>query len=218
MGSSITLPAARAAPDDAGHGRRISVECARTGAFVIRCAGAATLALWAAVALGLPESVWAAMSALIVSQERLQDTRASLVGRIFGTLLGIGITGLVSIAASRVTASTSAQMAIAVALCAVIVREFPRLRAALWTCPVIFLTAQPSIPILTVAAYRGAEVILGAVIGWVCHRSTDLFVNVVMGSGARFEHHLGTTIPTPSRPVADVHAPPDIETGKTCHG
>jgi uncharacterized membrane protein YccC len=42
----------------------------------------------------LPEVLWAAMSGVIVSQERLRETRSSLMGRISGTLLGIPVTAL----------------------------------------------------------------------------------------------------------------------------
>ena len=46
-------------------------------AFVARCSGAATVAYELALSLGLPESLWAAMSALIVSQEQLHETRST---------------------------------------------------------------------------------------------------------------------------------------------
>src|SRR5258708_18595852 len=64
----------------------------RGTAFVLRCSGAATVAYELASFLGLHEALWAAMSALIVSQEQLHQTRSSLGGFISGTLLGIGIT------------------------------------------------------------------------------------------------------------------------------
>jgi hypothetical protein len=64
----------------------------RAIAFVIRCSGAATVASELASLLGLLEALWAAMSAVIVSQERLHETRSSLAGRILGTLLGVGVT------------------------------------------------------------------------------------------------------------------------------
>ena len=45
------------------------------------------------------QGLWAAMSAVIVSQERLHETRSSLAGRILGTLLGIGVTVAVKVTA-----------------------------------------------------------------------------------------------------------------------
>ena len=105
----------------------------RAVAFVARCSGAAMIAYELAGLLGLPESLWAAMSALIVSQERLYETRSSLTGYILGTLLGIAVTVAVSEAGSRIGAVTSAQMAVAVAISALVVRWFPSLRVAMWT-------------------------------------------------------------------------------------
>jgi uncharacterized membrane protein YgaE (UPF0421/DUF939 family) len=103
----------------------------RAVAFVARCSGAATVAYELASGLGLPEALWAAMSAVIVSQERLHETQSSLTGRILGTLLGIAVTIAVSEVASRAAASTATQMAIAVAISALIAREFPKLRVAM---------------------------------------------------------------------------------------
>ncbi|HVI88977.1 MAG TPA: FUSC family protein [Dongiaceae bacterium] len=168
----------------------------RAVAFIARCSGAGTAAYVLAVALGLPESVWAAMSALIVSQERLHETRSSLTGRVLGTLLGIMVTVVVSTVAAHTRASTALQMAIAVAICALVTREFPKLRVAMWTCPIVLLTAQSSVPIATApiaaaALYRGGEVILGAVVGWLSHWVAEVLVDIC-GAAARALplHHL----------------------------
>ena len=150
----------------------------RAIAFVLRCSGAATVAYELVFFLGL-QGLWAAMSAMIVSQERLHETRSSLTGRILGTLLGIGVTVAVNEIASRTAISTAVQMAIAVALCAVVVRELPKLRVAMWTCPIILLTAQPSTPMLLVALHRGSEVILGAIIGWIFHWFAEVVVDAL---------------------------------------
>jgi uncharacterized membrane protein YccC len=155
----------------------------RSLAFVTRCAGAASVAYQVATRLDLPESVWAVMSALIVSQERLHETHSSFAGRILGTLLGIAVTTLVSLVASRTSVSTSTQMAAAVALTAFVVRVFPTLRTAMWTCPLIFLTAEPSRPMFMIAVYRGSEVILGAVIGWVFHCTAEMVVDTLTCCG-----------------------------------
>src|SRR5262245_13625982 len=141
----------------------------RAIAFILRCSGAATVGYELASSVGLHEALWAAMSAVIVSQEHLHETRSSLIGRIFGTLLGIGVTAGVSEVSSRISAPTVLQMAAAVGICALIVREFPTLRVAMWTCPLILLTAQPSLPIAQVALRRCSEVMLGAIVGWIFH-------------------------------------------------
>jgi hypothetical protein len=45
----------------------------RAIAFILRCSGAATVGYELASSLGLHEALWAAMSAVIVSQEHLHD-------------------------------------------------------------------------------------------------------------------------------------------------
>ena len=100
-------------------------------AFVVRCSGAATCAYLADTKIGLPHAVWAAISALIVSQERLDDTTTTLAGRIAGTVIGAFIAVAVSLAGARLNASVSLQIAVAVAVCATIARERPPLRVCM---------------------------------------------------------------------------------------
>jgi len=152
-------------------------------AFVIRCVGAPSVTYQVATRLNLPESVWAVMPALIVSREQLHETRSSLTSRILGTLVGIAVTSSVSAVAAHTSVSTPIQMAIEVALAAIVARAFPALRAAMWTCPVIFLTAEPLRPIFMIAVHRGSEVILGAVIGWIFHWVAEMVVDTLAGDG-----------------------------------
>ena len=76
--------------------------------------GGPTLATW----LGLPHALWAAMSALIVSQAHLHETHSSFQGRILGTLLGLGVAVLVGEGAAQIAAPVGLQIALAVAICA----------------------------------------------------------------------------------------------------
>jgi len=148
----------------------------RAVAFVVRCSSAATCAYVADIKIGLPHAVWAAISALIVSQERLDDTTTSLAGRIAGTVIGAFIAVAVSLAGARLTTSVALQIAVAVAVCATIARERPPLRVCMWTAPIVLLTTQPDVPIPISAAYRASEVILGAVIGGGFHWSAEVLV------------------------------------------
>jgi uncharacterized membrane protein YccC len=161
------------------HAWLIGKRSIRAIAFILRCPGAATVGYELASALGLHEALWAAMSAIIVSEEHLHETRSSRLGRIFGTLLGIGVTVGVSEVSSRLAAPTTVQMVVAVGICALIVREFPKLRVAMWTCPIILITAQPSVPIVLVALRRGSEVLLGAGVGWMFHWGAEVVVDAL---------------------------------------
>lgn len=171
---SVSLASSWTAVED-GNAMRII----RGAAFVLRCSGAAAMAYQLAGSLGLHEALWAAISAVVVSQEYLHETRSSLAGRIFGTLLGIGITIAVSQVASRTAVPMVVQMSIAVAICALVVREFPTLRVAMWTCPIILLHTQVSEPIVLVALHRGSEVILGAIVGWLIHWIVQVIVDAL---------------------------------------
>lgn len=149
----------------------------RAVAFVARCSGAASVAYLLANRIGLPFAGWAAISALIVSQDRLSQTRSSLLTRILGTVLGITVAVAVSVATSRVLPDTAAQMAVAVAICAAATRWRPAVRVSLWTAPLVLLTARPDIPVALVALHRGGEVILGALIGGAFHWGAERLVS-----------------------------------------
>ncbi|MEN3110615.1 FUSC family protein [Uliginosibacterium paludis] len=134
---------------------------------MLRCALAAALANLAAELLGLSHSVWASMSALIVSHEKLSSTRAGVTGRIAGTVIG----ALVALAVHRLGAplGINLQLALAVAVCALIASGRPTLRVCLWTCPLVLLTASPEESPEFTAMSRAVEVLLGAVIGGAMH-------------------------------------------------
>ncbi len=105
-----------------------------------------------------------------------------MIGRILGTLIGIAITISVSEVASRMAVSVAVQMAVAVAISAIISREFPKLRVAMWTCPVILLSAQSSVPIFSAAFSRGSEVVFGAIVGWAFHCAAEFLVDMITGA------------------------------------
>ena len=155
----------------------------RNLAYVVRCAGSTLAAYELAGLLGLQETVWAAMSALIVSQDRLHETQSSLMTRILGTLIGLVITIVVSEGARFVGAPMTVQMGLAVTIAAVIAREFPDLRVVMWTCPIVLLTAQPTGSILAAAFSRGSEVVLGAVVGWLFHWGAEIVVDALSTTG-----------------------------------
>ena len=151
----------------------------RAIAFVIRCSGAAMTAYELATLLALPDAVWAAISAVIVSQEKLHDTRSSLAGRILGTMIGIAVSVAVSAMASRAQAAVAMQMAAAVAICALVTRRFPKLRVAMYTCQIVLLNADPSVPVALIALTRAGEVILGAITGYAFHHAAELAMSAL---------------------------------------
>jgi uncharacterized membrane protein YccC len=171
--------------------------------FVARCAGVATVAYEVALWLGLPEPIWAVIPALIVSQERLQETSSSLIGYVLGTLLGIVVTIAVREAASYTGGATAMQMAAGVAISALAAHKFPQVRAAMWTCPLILLTAPPSVPIAMVALHRGSEVLLGVAVGWIFHWAIDALVGRLTERCARCTDRKGTSLPPAGEHASD---------------
>jgi uncharacterized membrane protein YccC len=144
-------------------------EIARRVAFAARCAGSGALTYLLATRVGLAHPVWASMSSLIVSQESLDATRHSIIGRVIGTIAGAVVAILVSEVANQVDAGTALQIAAAVGLCALFAGGHPSIRVCLWTCPVVLLTASPGSSVEHAGLIRGSEVILGALSGGLIH-------------------------------------------------
>ncbi len=143
-------------------------ELARHIACVLRWSAAATGSYLLAQAVGLPHLVWAAMSGVIVSQENLTQTHNATMGRLSGTVIGVVIAVAVGRLLAPLRAGVAVQMAVAVALAAVLARRYPLVRVCMWTCPIVFLSDQ-AMPLLMVGFYRGAEVLLGGLIGAALH-------------------------------------------------
>lgn len=150
-------------------------------AFVLRCSGAATLSFILAEAVRLPHPVWAAMSGIIVGQEKLGDTRQATIGRFVGTLLGVIIAVVVGTASQWLGAGQAYEIAIAVGLAAIIVRRYPSLKVCMWTCPIVFLTTTADTPLWEVGLYRGAEVLLGSAVGTLVHAVAEQIIWVRYG-------------------------------------
>lgn len=149
---------------------------ARDLAFVLRCSGAATLSFLLAGAVALPHPVWAAMSGIIISQEKLGDTRQATIVRFLGTLLGVAIAVAVGTLSGWIGANTAAEIAISVALAAVATRRYPALKVCMWTCPIVFLTVTPGTPLWEAGLFRGAEVLLGGLVGAALHFLAEIFI------------------------------------------
>jgi uncharacterized membrane protein YccC len=138
--------------------------------FVLRCALVASLAYAIAEHIGLPQPVWAPISALVVTQESVTATLSSILGRFFGTLLGVSVSLLVHKVATGANISLVFQIALSVAICAACTGGYPKVSVCLWTCPLVLITATPiGGGAEMTALVRGSEVVLGAAIGGFVH-------------------------------------------------
>jgi uncharacterized membrane protein YccC len=146
----------------------------RSVMFVARCSLAAAVSYRLAWWLGLPMPVWAAMSALIVSQDRWQDTELSLRQRIRGTLLGVSISLAVNLIAMSLGISTTIQLIVAVSICASIARVDPGLRVCMWTCPLVLIPGVgAAVPAILTGLYRALEIVVGCLVAAVFHLLTE---------------------------------------------
>ncbi|QTQ85863.1 FUSC family protein (plasmid) [Agrobacterium tumefaciens] len=137
--------------------------------FVLRCSGAAMVSYLAAVSLNLEHPVWAAMSSLIVLQEDERATQKAAVARVIGTCAGIAIAVLVGALTRPMGASTTEDIGISVAFCAIFTRKFPDMRVAMWTAPLVYLSRSPGIDLWDSGVGRVLEVLLGAAVGAAFH-------------------------------------------------
>ena len=114
--------------------------------FVVRCSSSATLAYILGLAVGLSYPMWASISAVVVSQEQLGETWASVGSRIAGTVLGVCVAIAVNAAAARFGVGVAPQVALSVAVCAGIAHWHPAIRVSMWTCPIVLLTGISPTP------------------------------------------------------------------------
>lgn len=157
-------------------------EAIRSVAFVARCTLAAVLSLMIADRMGLDHPVWASVSALVVSQDKLGDTHRSLIWRIAATLIGVAVALLVALAMPH--AGPVAMLAVAVGITASIARLRADLRVGMWTSVIVLLTVPPGGSILTAALARAQEVLLGVAIGAILHWTAErLLFRPVESSG-----------------------------------
>jgi uncharacterized membrane protein YgaE (UPF0421/DUF939 family) len=172
-------------------------EFIRLIAFAVRCSASAMLAYELALRLSLSYPIWALISAIVVSQEQWSETWISTGRRIAGTILGACVALLVNALVGNAALANvlsppfvgmTAQVAISVAICAVITHRLPLMRVSMWTCAIILLTAKPPDPLYQTALYRGSEVILGGLIGSLLHLATDrllAFLNRIEAIGGK---------------------------------
>ena len=145
--------------------------------FILRCSAAGTSSYLAAAALGLPHPNWATLSALIVSQETLGDTTRALVWRLIGSFIGVAMAIAIDWILTPLSADVAMQLAVGLAICAAIARGRPGLRVCMWTFAIVILTRVQPDSVAMTGFFRGAEVVLGALIGFGFHQLTALVVN-----------------------------------------
>jgi uncharacterized membrane protein YccC len=154
-------------------------ELVRSIAFVARCALAAVIAYRLAELMHLSMPVWASISALVIAQEKWRETQSSLYERMRGTSLGVAISLLVNLVATSLHISPTAQLMVAVAICAAIARFDRGLRVCMWTCPIVLMSGHiGGEPVLVRGLYRALEIAIGGVVGAALHLLAERLLTV----------------------------------------
>jgi uncharacterized membrane protein YccC len=141
--------------------------------FGLRCFLAVVLSYELASAAGLPYPYWAPISAIVVSQERIGETRTSLVSRVIGTIFGAVVAVAIGKLAPPLGIDVATQAAVAVGVCALLAYQRPSFRTSLVTGPIVLLSAPTTDPIEMVGFFRGSEVIIGGLVGGGLHYAMD---------------------------------------------
>ena len=137
--------------------------------FAARCSVSAVLAYIVAADLGLDHPIWAPISALVVSRDKLAETHELAAGRFIGTVFGAIVAVVAYEVGRRLAWPPIAQLGAAVAVTALAAKARPSIRACMWTCAVVLLTGAPGIWIPMTAVYRSSEVMVGMAVSLAIH-------------------------------------------------
>jgi uncharacterized membrane protein YccC len=131
----------------------------------IRTTAGALITYAVAVGLGLPQAVWAVITALVVMQVSVGATIGAGIDRMTGTLGGAVVGALVAAVQPRLGLPDYLALALAVAPLAAVAAVRPRLRIAPLTAAIILLAAPPDVPASVAALERIFEIALGTAVG-----------------------------------------------------
>jgi hypothetical protein len=70
----------------------------------------------------------------------------------------------------------------------------------MWTCPIVFLSTDAATPLAVVGFQRGAEVLLGGIVGALLHGLSEIVISAVV---AREPEKPEATKPKPFSPPID---------------
>jgi uncharacterized membrane protein YccC len=117
------------------------------------------------VAFALPQGYWAAFTTLIIMQASIGGTVGAAVDRMYGTVLGAIVGGLVAWLRPQNVIGLGAALALASAITAYVAMLRPNMKVAPVTAAIMLLSSSGKLGPLHTAAYRVVEIALGSVIG-----------------------------------------------------
>ena len=132
---------------------------------VIRTTSGALLTYLIAVGLGLPQAVWAVITALVVMQVSVGATIGVGIDRMVGTLGGAAVGAVVAVVQPSLGLPDYLALMLAVAPLAAMAAIRPRLRIAPLTAVIILLAAPADVSAPLAALERILEIALGTGVG-----------------------------------------------------
>ena len=132
---------------------------------VVQALSAASLSLVIAEALGLPQSYWAVITALIIVQGSLGGTLAAGLDRVVGTLAGAALGVAAALARAAWDVNQVVLLVLAVAPLALLAAIRPSFRVAPVTAAIVLLASSSNASPIAAALYRVVEIALGTVVG-----------------------------------------------------
>ncbi len=131
----------------------------------IRTTSGALLTYLIAVGLGLPQAVWAVITALVVMQVSVGATIGAGIDRMVGTLGGAAVGAVVAVVQPSLGLPDYLALMLAVAPLAAMAAIRPRLRIAPLTAVIILLAAPADVSAPLAALERILEIALGTGVG-----------------------------------------------------
>ncbi|MGC1303492.1 MAG: FUSC family protein [Caulobacteraceae bacterium] len=116
-------------------------------------------------AFALPQGYWAVFTTLIIMQASIGGTVGAAMDRMYGTLLGAAVGGLLAWLRPQTPVGLGLAVALASAVTAYIAMLRPNMKVAPVTAAIMLLSSAGKLGPLHAAAYRVVEIGLGSVIG-----------------------------------------------------
>ena len=129
----------------------------------VSCAVAVAYALY--VSFGLPQGYWSVFTTLIVMQASIGGTVGAAVDRMYGTVMGAAVGGLLAWLRPQTAVGLGAALVLASVVTVYIATLRPNMKVAPVTAAIMLLSSAGKLGPLQAAGYRVVEIALGSFIG-----------------------------------------------------
>ena len=129
----------------------------------VSCAVAVAYGLY--VSFGLPQGYWSVFTTLIVMQASIGGTVGAAVDRMYGTVMGAAVGGLLAWLRPQTVVGLGAALVLASVVTVYVATLRPNMKVAPVTAAIMLLSSAGKLGPLQAAGYRVVEIALGSLIG-----------------------------------------------------